>query len=76
MIDIYSITGYLSLLCRIEVRKTALYDNCRILAPDGQLLSTCSQKKVDWYLEKGLAVLDRSTEDSNGGRLRLIIAFI
>ncbi len=36
------------------MRKTKLYDNCKILAPDGQLLSTCSVKKLNWYVSKGL----------------------
>ncbi|ELT94573.1 hypothetical protein CAPTEDRAFT_228908 [Capitella teleta] len=31
------------------------YENCEMLAPDGQLLCTCSTKKAEWYVEKGLA---------------------
>nr|CAB3243957.1 exonuclease 3'-5' domain-containing protein 2-like [Phallusia mammillata] len=36
-------------------RKHPLYDNCKLQAPDGQLLSTCDRKKATWYLEKKLA---------------------
>ncbi|KAJ9524221.1 hypothetical protein QJQ45_004981 [Haematococcus lacustris] len=36
------------------VRQTQLYDNCRILAPDGQPLCTCSAKKIAWYAARGL----------------------
>lgn len=38
------------------VRKRPLYYNCFLLAPDGQELCTCDVRKVEWYLEKGLAV--------------------
>ena len=37
-----------------SVRKTPLYYNCQLKAPDGTLLSTVDQKKVDWYISKGL----------------------
>ena len=37
-----------------SVRKTPLYYNCQLKAPDGTLLSTVDQKKVDWYITKGL----------------------
>ena len=37
-----------------SVRKTPLYHNCQLKAPDGTLLSTVDQKKIDWYLSKGL----------------------
>ena len=30
------------------------YHNCRLLAPDGTLLSIVSRKKLDWYLERNL----------------------
>ena len=40
-----------------SIRKTDLYENCRLLAPDGQLLCTCSSRKAQWYLQKGIAVL-------------------
>lgn len=35
-------------------RKTPLYGNCLIVAPDGQALCRTNQKKVDWYLERNL----------------------
>lgn len=36
------------------VRKTPLYDNCRLLAPDGSLLSVVDHKKIQWYLGRHL----------------------
>lgn len=37
-----------------NVRRTRLYHNCKLLAPDGQLLSTIDKRKLEWYLQKGL----------------------
>lgn len=37
-------------------RKSQLYDNCHLQAPDGELLCYCDRKKAERYLEKGLAV--------------------
>ena len=37
--------------------KKRLYENCRVLAPDGELLSYTNRKKVNWYLSKNMAVL-------------------
>jgi len=31
------------------------FDNCLIQAPDGQNLSRCGKKKVDWYVSRNLA---------------------
>ncbi|XP_060076578.1 exonuclease 3'-5' domain-containing protein 2-like [Ylistrum balloti] len=36
-------------------RQRPLYDNCLLLAPDGDLLCSCDVKKAAWYLERGLA---------------------
>ena len=36
------------------VRRTRLYHNCKLLAPDGQHLSTIDKRKLEWYLQKGL----------------------
>lgn len=33
-----------------------LYGNCLIIAPDGQPLCRTNQKKLDWYLDRNLAV--------------------
>jgi len=41
--------------------KKAVYDNCKMLAPDGFCLSNCDRKKANWYIKKGLAEL--KTED-------------
>jgi len=35
--------------------KAPVYENCRMVAPDGELLSNCDTKKAQWYLERGLA---------------------
>jgi len=43
---------------RHALRKKQLYENCRLMAPDGAVLCTCSTKKVRWYLDRGLAVLE------------------
>ena len=34
--------------------KGPVYENCKMIAPDGELLSNCDTKKVHWYVEKGL----------------------
>ena len=36
------------------VRRKPLYDNCRLLAPDGTLLSTVDHRKIQWYLAREL----------------------
>jgi hypothetical protein len=38
-------------LKKIAPRKTPLYENCKIYAPDGTLLCTVNEKKIRWYLE-------------------------
>lgn len=43
--------------------KTPLYDNVRMLDPDGILLCTISKKKGRWYVKKGIG---EYTDDSNG----------
>uniref|UniRef100_A0A673FF15 Exonuclease 3'-5' domain-containing protein 2 n=1 Tax=Sinocyclocheilus rhinocerous TaxID=307959 RepID=A0A673FF15_9TELE len=40
-----------------SARKSPLYDNCFLHAPDGQPLCTCDKKKANWYLEKGIGEL-------------------
>ncbi|XP_048341438.1 exonuclease 3'-5' domain-containing protein 2 isoform X2 [Sphaerodactylus townsendi] len=40
-----------------SARKSPLYDNCFLHAPDGQPLCTCDRKKAQWYLDKGIAEL-------------------
>lgn len=32
-----------------STRQKPLYDNCILQAPDGEILSTCDHKKVQWY---------------------------
>lgn len=38
-------------------RKSPLYENAFMLAPDGDVLCTCDTKKAEWYVSKGLATL-------------------
>ncbi|XP_007569532.1 exonuclease 3'-5' domain-containing protein 2 isoform X1 [Poecilia formosa] len=40
-----------------SARKSPLYDNCFLNAPDGQPLCTCDKKKALWYLDKGIGEL-------------------
>ncbi|KAG8179524.1 hypothetical protein JTE90_025753 [Oedothorax gibbosus] len=35
-------------------RQKQMYDNCQLLAPDGELLSMCDRTKAQWYIYKGL----------------------
>jgi len=37
-----------------STRKSPLYHNCMLEAPDGQLLCTCDTKKAKWYIAKGI----------------------
>ncbi|KNB46463.1 exonuclease [Blastocystis sp. subtype 4] len=36
-------------------RKRPVYEDCRLLSPDGQLLCRINKKKLDWYVHRGLA---------------------
>lgn len=35
-------------------RQKPMYDNCQLLAPDGELLCSCDRSKAQWYVDKGL----------------------
>jgi len=50
------------------MRQRPLYDNCRLLAPDGTPLCTCDVRKAQWYLWKELA--DKVSDDPLTVRLR------
>ena len=39
----------------LSSRKSVLYQNYSLLAPDGSLLCKCSKNKLEWYFEKNLA---------------------
>ncbi|XP_050436824.1 exonuclease 3'-5' domain-containing protein 2-like isoform X2 [Adelges cooleyi] len=39
------------------IKTTTVYDNCLMENVDGIVMSTCSHKKVDWYISQGLAKL-------------------
>ena len=39
---------------RGTIRKSPLYMNCMLTAPDGSRLCTLDRKKADWYIEKGI----------------------
>jgi hypothetical protein len=38
-------------------RTTNLYGNCRVYSPSNQLMFRCLEKKIKWYLTRGLAEL-------------------
>jgi cation-transporting P-type ATPase D len=40
-----------------ETCKKPIYENCKMLAPDNELLCHCDSKKMNWYLQKGIASL-------------------
>jgi exonuclease 3'-5' domain-containing protein 2 len=40
-------------LCDKEI---FMYDNCRLLSPEGKFMAFCDRKRYDWYLKKNLAV--------------------
>lgn len=35
-------------------RQKPMYDNCQLVAPDGELLCSCDKGKAEWYIYKGL----------------------
>lgn len=52
----------------ISTRASPLYDNCRLQAPDGELLCACDQSKAEWYVKKGLGTV---VEDESVYTVRL-----
>eukprot|EP01084_Bolivina_argentea_P262846 444668_1 len=45
-----------------NVGKKILFDNCKILQPDGSLLGFCSKCALQWHLNEGLAItVDKQT---------------
>jgi hypothetical protein len=46
-------------------RRGPLYDNVKLVAPDGEVLSTCSRHKAEWYMKRGLATMVSHSEDSD-----------
>ena len=51
-----------------STRKSPLYHNCMLQAPDGQVLCTCDTKKAEWYITKGIGYM--VSEDPFTVRLR------
>jgi cation-transporting P-type ATPase D len=41
-------------IAKFSVKKD-IYGNCRMLAPDGEVLCFCDHKKASWYVERGIA---------------------
>ena len=41
----------------VPTRKSDLYHNCRLEAPDGSVLANLDHDRAAWYLRKGLAVI-------------------
>jgi 3'-5' exonuclease len=50
------------------LRKSALYENCVMQDPDGELLCICNEKKLNWYLDRNLAT---RVEDAEVPTIRL-----
>ncbi|KAK8818618.1 hypothetical protein WA538_003929, partial [Blastocystis sp. DL] len=38
-------------------RKRPVYEDCRLLSPDGQLLCRINKRKLDWYVHRGLGIV-------------------
>ena len=49
--------------------KKKVYDNCVIISKKGQHLAFCDRKKANWYLNKGLATLEPTSDDTMTVRL-------
>jgi cation-transporting P-type ATPase D len=43
------------LISTLETCKKPIYENCKMLAPDNELLCHCDTKKMNWYIQKGIA---------------------
>jgi exonuclease 3'-5' domain-containing protein 2 len=39
-------------------RKQLIYGNCKVLAPDGELMFRCFEKRAYWYLDRNLATIE------------------
>lgn len=39
---------------RLSNLQAPVYENCRMLSREGELLCFCDRAKVNWYLERGL----------------------
>ncbi|XP_077546846.1 exonuclease 3'-5' domain-containing protein 2-like [Haemaphysalis longicornis] len=44
-------------------RKAPLYGNCILQAPDGECLSNCNFKKLQWYVDRGLGTIVSSGDE-------------
>jgi len=44
-----------SIACRS--RKGNLYEHCRLLNQEGQILANCNRKKIQWYLDRNLGTI-------------------
>ena len=50
------------LLIGHKPRKSPLYHNAKLQAPDGQPLCVCDTKKAEWYVSKGIG---KYVDDTN-----------
>ncbi|CAE8596636.1 unnamed protein product [Polarella glacialis] len=53
---------FLSFIHRVAAKRP-VYENCQILAPDGQVLCTVDTKKLHWYVRRGLGKFEPGQED-------------
>jgi hypothetical protein len=42
-----------------------VYENCKILGPDGAHLCNSNNKKAMWYVHKGLGEVVHTSDDTN-----------
>ena len=43
--------------------KKPIYENYKMIAPDGEMLCFCDKKKMNWYLEKNAKLFNKSIEN-------------
>lgn len=56
----------------LQAKTTRIYSNNSVYAPNGLLLFKCSQRKLDWYLNKQLAEAIPPLEDKTTRAIRLL----
>ena len=50
---------------KMVTRKSKMYHNAKLEAPDGQPLCVCDTKKAQWYIEKGLGTLIQESDGTD-----------
>ncbi|XP_065344080.1 exonuclease 3'-5' domain-containing protein 2 [Cloeon dipterum] len=52
--------------------KYPVYDNCMLLAPDGEILAACQRSKAEWYVSSGLAEVVENVDNQATLTVRLL----